>query len=69
MNNASFCLSCDKRETCKEICPELEKTLPKVRGGGHRKEFMADEKTLEYLHTEQQERERGKRIMPHIYED
>jgi len=39
MGKTSFCLDCDKRSTCKEICPELEKTLPKPRSGGNSKEF------------------------------
>ena len=40
--NMPFCLNCDKRDTCKEICPELEAVLPKPRGGGHKKEFPVD---------------------------
>jgi len=28
-----FCKCCDKRPSCKKICPELEKSLPKISQG------------------------------------
>jgi len=49
MSDTSFCLSCDKKPECKEICPELEKILPKPRSGGHRKEFPCDPQKIEGL--------------------
>jgi hypothetical protein len=48
-NDAKFCISCPKKITCKSICPELEKTLPKPRSGGHSKEFPVDPQKLEGL--------------------
>jgi hypothetical protein len=48
-----FCLTCDMRKTCKAICPELEKALPKPQGGisGRKIKFFAPNK-LEGLATE-----------------
>ncbi len=43
MDSASFCLTCSKKSVCKEICPELEKVLPKPQGGnnGRKMKFYA----------------------------
>jgi hypothetical protein len=44
------CLNCPKRETCKEICPEVEKLLPKVRGGTNgKREFFLTQEKLEWI--------------------
>jgi hypothetical protein len=45
------CKICSKRSGCKELCPEIEKMLPKERSGGHRKEFSCDPQKLEELAT------------------
>jgi len=48
-NDAKFCLSCPKKPTCKSICPELEKILPKPRSGGHKKERVQSTDLLDHL--------------------
>ena len=63
--SASFCLDCNKRSECKKICPELEKTLPKLTSGRLRGEHSFDPYYLDYL----EKRERGKRVKPKIYND
>lgn len=34
------CKTCDKRSSCKELCPEIEKMLPKAQTGRLKGEFM-----------------------------
>ena len=67
-----FCLDCTKRNTCREICPELEKTLPKPRSGGHMKEKSYSPQQLVKI-TDMQIATKfmtggGKRKHPHIEE-
>jgi len=62
-----FCLECEKRPTCKKICPELEKELPKERGGGHNREFPTG--NIEGVYNYQKEKETGLRKEPKIYGD
>jgi hypothetical protein len=47
--DASFCLTCERKPSCVAICKELEKTLPKPRSGGHRKEISVDPHVFEKL--------------------
>lgn len=44
-----FCLNCPTKNTCKEICPEVEALLPKPRSGGHRKESLQSSDYLDLL--------------------
>lgn len=49
MDSASFCLTCNKRPSCKAICPALEATLPKPGSGRNRREFSVDPQKIEKL--------------------
>jgi len=63
----SSCKECPEYKNCKEICPELEKILPKPRSGGHRKEFATDK--IEEVYAHKNAKERGKQKSPCIYND
>lgn len=61
------CTDCLKRSGCKRVCAEIEKLLPKVRGGGHRKEFPTD--NIEAVFDVVRRKERGWRITPKRYDN
>jgi len=67
LDNSSFCLGCKRREKCKVICKRLEKTLPKERSGGHKKEKSIDPQIIDKLNPEG--KLRGYQVKPHIYND
>lgn len=69
MVDNAFCLNCEKKETCKEICPELEKTLPKDWTGKLWKEFDVDPQKIDKVFQKSKDRESGSRKEPKIYED
>jgi hypothetical protein len=60
------CTEC-KHRTCTKsgkLCTTVEKMLPKLRSGGHSKEFSSDK--VEILYQLHRERESGGRKKPHI---
>lgn len=68
-----FCLNCPTKNTCKEICPEVEALLPKPRSGGHKKEkshsptHLAE--IMDKISGQKYTCGGGKRSQPVIYED
>jgi hypothetical protein len=64
-----FCSNCDKRPTCKEICLELEKILPKAQTGRMKGEFMLNQPILEAINQKEKDKRSGWQNKPQIYDD
>lgn len=68
MSNAYLCLKCKKRKTCKAICRELKKILPKMNSGR-----MGGKLTSVPPHLIEtriyKSKIRGRRLMPKVYDD
>lgn len=65
--NASFCLECSDRPTCKAICKKLAKELRKVTKGKQKWETLVDPSIIEKY--EYKSKERGFRVKPKIYDE
>lgn len=62
---ASFCLTCRKRNNCKEICQKLEDILPKPGSSRLHGEHSFDPNVLDILKS----KEIGSRKNPVIYDE